>query len=68
MFLRAPIPCDAARGRLRIWLRTRVREGGRYLAIPRNEAFQGFRTSNYAQPLRGPILSLFNENVMLTVQ
>src|SRR6266571_8244312 len=56
MFLRAPIPRRAARGRLRIWLRTRVREGGRYLAILRNEPFRGVRIFNHAQPLRGPIL------------
>jgi hypothetical protein len=56
MLLRALIHRPAARGRLRIGLRTRVREGGGYLGIPRNGAFQGFRPSENTRDLQGPIL------------
>src|SRR5262252_6697976 len=56
MLLRALIHRPAARGRLRIGLRTRVRDGGCYLGIPRNEAFQGFRPSENTRSLQGPIL------------
>src|SRR5215471_15413591 len=56
MLLRALIHRPVARGRLRIGLRTRVREGGCYLGIPRNGAFQGFRPSENTHSLQGPIL------------
>src|SRR5215470_5723987 len=56
MLLRALIHRHVARGRLRIGLRTRVRERGCYLGIPRNGAFQGFRPSENTRSLQGPIL------------
>src|SRR5262249_31810049 len=56
MLLRVLIHRPVARGRLRLGLRTRVREGGCYLGIPRNGAFQGFRPSENTHTLQGPIL------------
>src|SRR5262245_25077355 len=56
MLLRALIHRSAARGGLRIGLRTRVREEDCYLGVPRNGAFQGFRPSENTRSLQGPIL------------